>query len=332
MALIPSNTKVPIVTIIMPIYKAETTIRKSLDSIIAQTLTDWELVMVDDGSPDTCGRICDEYVAKDIRLHVIHQKNCGVSAARQSGLEAAKGEYIIHVDPDDWVEPQMLEALCNKAKMDDSDMVICDFYSDFGNRIIYNQQRPTSLISHVVLNDMFMFLHGSCCNKLIRRECIEKYKAYFPIGINYCEDVCFQVQLLEHDIKISYLNKAFYHYVQYPSSITNHYTIETLHTQKKYVEFLLKHLPEDSFPIIVSKELVKKLAFRNAVLTINELKQLYPEITSVHDGNLIMRIMYGLAFNGHSFSACLLRALCNMLHGKKRIVYLDTQRLSSIHQ
>lgn len=132
--------KRPQVTIIMPVYKAEATIRKSLDSILAQTLGDWELVIVDDGSPDSSGSVCDEYAQRDSRITVIHQQNGGVSAARQAGLDMAKGEYVIHVDPDDWVEPEMLDELYKKAKSDDADMVICDFISDTLKQSYYKQQ------------------------------------------------------------------------------------------------------------------------------------------------------------------------------------------------
>jgi len=299
----------PKVSIITPVYKAEKTIHKCLDSFIAQTLTEWELILVDDGSPDISGAICDEYAMKDSRFRVIHQENAGVSAARQAGLDAATGEYVIHTDPDDWVEPRMLEELYGKAKADDADMIICDYIADFVDHSDYRVQRPSSLEAQVVLNEVFGRIHGSCCNKLVRRTCIEDYGARFPESVNYCEDVCFNVQLLKHDIKVSYINKAYYHYVQNHTSLTNHYTLETLNTQKRYVAFLMMHLPEDSFPVIRSKELVKKLAFRSGMLSDKEFGELYPEIKKTHDDNAIVGFMYRLAFNGrHCLGRLLLRA------------------------
>ena len=307
----------PKVSVIIPVYKAETTIRKCLDSFLAQTLKEWEAILVDDGSPDSCGQICDEYAASDCRFQVIHQQNAGVSTARQAGLEAVSGEYVIHADPDDLVEPMMLEELYKKAKADDADMVICDFIVDIGDKSYYRLQCPSSLDSSVVLHNMFDYtIHGSCCNKLIRWKCIKQYGAFFPAGINYCEDVCFNVQLLKHNINISYLNKAFYHYIQYPTSLTNAYTRDTFETQKKYVSFLSKELTEDSFPVIRSKELVKKIAFRNALLTDKEFETLYPEIKTCHDSNLITRLMYNLVFKGHYFFAKQLRIVYRKIHGK----------------
>ena len=137
--------------------------------------------------------------------------------------------------------------------------------------------------------------------------CIERCDAHFPEGVNYCEDVCFNVQLLKHDIKVSYLNKAFYHYVQNQTSLTNLFTLETLNTQKRYVAFLIRHLPEDSFPVIRSKELVKKLAYRSGVLSDKDFNALYPEIKKVHGEDVLVEVMYSLAFNGHNRIANLLR-------------------------
>ncbi len=298
----------PKVSIIMPVYNAEKTIRKSLDSVVAQTLNECELIIVDDGSTDSSGKICDDYAKQDSRFIVIHKNNAGVSAARQTGLDAAKGEYVIHVDPDDWIEPEMLELLYHKAATDEADMVICDFFIDVGDKILYSKQCPSSLMSGTVLNDMFGVnsIHGSCCNKLVKRVCINKYQAKFPEGINYCEDICFNIQLLKHDIKVTYLNKALYHYVQHEKSITNKYTLDTLNIHKKYVSFLSEQLGSESIPVVYSKEFVKKLAFRNDVLSKEDFAELYPEITSKNDDNLIMRWIYRLAFTNHFFIAKLL--------------------------
>ena len=307
--------EMPKVSIIIPVYKVETTIHKCLDSFLAQTLKEWEIVLVDDGSPDRSGQICDEYATKDSRFRIIHQQNAGVSAARQAGLETVTGEYVIHSDPDDWVEPQMLEALYRKAVAEDADMVICDMYKDFGDKCLYYKQDVTDTNPHSILNDIFRNkIHGSCCNKLIKRSCMNKYGAKFPKGVNYCEDVCFLVQLLKHDINVTYLNKAYYHYVQNQGSITNAYTIETLKTHQKYVQFLTEQLPEDSLPVVTSKEFVKKLAYRSAVLSNSDFKKLYPEITCSHGDSFLVGLMYNLAFRRHYQLAGLLRIIYRKLH------------------
>ena len=106
----------PLVSIIVPIYNAEKYIHECIDSLLAQTYTNIEVILVDDGSIDNCGKICDDYASKDKRVKVIHQKNGGVSVARQTGILHATGEYSIHADPDDWVEPNMIGELVAKAK------------------------------------------------------------------------------------------------------------------------------------------------------------------------------------------------------------------------
>lgn len=199
----------PEISVIVPVYKAETTIRKCLDSLLAQSFRDFEIILVDDGSPDRSGEICDEYAQLDSRLKVMHKPNGGVSSARQYGIDHALGEYTIHADPDDWVEPRMLEALYNKARETKADMVICDYYI---NENQYIKQKPTSLNHEMVLKEIFLHLHGSCWNKLIKRTCYSMPKVEFPQHIFYCEDQYVMAAILRYDIKIAYLSQAFYHY------------------------------------------------------------------------------------------------------------------------
>ena len=218
------------VSIIVPVYNAASTLRKCVDSLLAQTLKDFEVLLIDDGSTDGSGALCDEYARQDSRVKAFHKSNGGVSSARQFGIDHAQGEYTIHADPDDWVEPGMLEELYKKAKETDADMVICDYWENglnFQKRVI---QQPSSLEPHKVLHELFTHLHGSTCNKLIRKDCYTKYSVLFPEGINYCEDLYVCASLLKHDIKVAYLPKAFYHYFNDTNkdSLSRHYDENTL--------------------------------------------------------------------------------------------------------
>ena len=212
----------PKVSVIVPVYNAEKYISKCVDSILGQTFKDFEIILVDDGSPDGSGVICDEYALRDSRIRVIHKANGGVSSARQCGLDNARGEYTIHADPDDWVEPDMLEALYAKAKAEDADMVICDYYVEFGKKTELKQQQPSALDSETVLREMFQRLHGSLCNKLVRRACYKDFQISFPPEVHYSEDLYVVVSLLLHPIKVAYIPRAFYHYNQTanPNSIS----------------------------------------------------------------------------------------------------------------
>lgn len=114
------------VSIIVPVYKAELYIRKCIDSILSQTFTNFELLLIDDGSPDNCGKICDEYAELDTRVHVFHKENGGVSAARNLGLDHAKGDYVCFIDSDDWIDPDMLETLIGWEQKKQTDLLFLD--------------------------------------------------------------------------------------------------------------------------------------------------------------------------------------------------------------
>lgn len=129
----------PKISIIVPIYKVERYLRECLDSILAQTFGDWECILVDDGSPDGCPQICDEYAARDPRFRVIHRANGGVAAARNSGLRAARGEYIGFVDPDDWIAPQLFERLLRLITEYGTDMVQVGFWKEYAG---YSTPKP----------------------------------------------------------------------------------------------------------------------------------------------------------------------------------------------
>lgn len=206
--------KKTLITIIVPIYNVEKTIRKCLDSIIAQTYSYWECILVDDGSNDASGSICDMYSSKDTRFKVIHKENGGVSSARQIGVDYAKGEYTIHVDPDDWVEQNMIENMASTAIRDNSDFIFCDYIVEKTNEVYNKVQKPNSLNPTVVLKEIIEGkLIGACWNKLIRTS---YYKhSSFPLGINYSEDVIVMIQILKENPKISYIPEAYYHYMQY---------------------------------------------------------------------------------------------------------------------
>lgn len=205
----------PIISVIVPVYKAEQYIHRCINSIISQSFIYWELLLIDDGSPDKSGTICDEYALRDNRVRVIHKENGGVSSARQVGLDSANGDYIIHVDPDDWVDSEMLSELYHVAVSDNSDIVFCDYYLSFEKKDIYVSQMPKSLNHFDLLNQLLgQELHGACWNKLIKRSLFQKHDIRFPIDVIRWEDLWVTCSLLMHNISISYVNKAFYHYDQ----------------------------------------------------------------------------------------------------------------------
>ena len=248
---------IPEISIIMPVSNAGKTLSLMIESILSQTFTNWELLCIDDGSTDTSGAILDKYALCDSRISVYHKKNEGVSAARQDGINRARGEYVIHADSDDWVEPTMLNELYLKAKAENADVVICDYFVNRGVEQRLVCQEPTSLEPEQVLRDLFQQLHGSCWNKLVKQICYKKYSIFFPEGINHCEDLLTWVQLFQHpEVKVAYLPKAFYHYCENDSSITRNFTRKTYEMRLRFRDKLQEvlHLPE-------AEEILTKVSF-----------------------------------------------------------------------
>lgn len=206
----PSNPKV---SVIVAAYNAEKYLSRCLDSIIVQTFHDWECIVVNDGSKDATGELIDEYAVKDSRFRPIHKPNGGVASARQAGLDAAAGAYTIHFDSDDWIDPEMLAEMVESAEANHADMVFCDFYFIHPGEIVeYRSQRPKSLNSLSLMGEMMFDLHGSLCNKLIRRSLLKEYDIRFIDKMDIAEDQYMVLRLLAHGITVSYIPKAFYHY------------------------------------------------------------------------------------------------------------------------
>ena len=276
------KTKEAVVSIIVPVYKVEKYIRQCVDSLLAQTYRNIEVILVDDGSPDHCGKICDEYAAKDCRVKVIHQQNGGVSVARQTGIDHATGKYSIHADPDDWVELNMIEELVAKAVADNADMVICDFYRESKSEKTYDCQNPgDDLSASAVLRKILsQQLHGSCCNKLVNRSRIEGI-GFTPEDLCILEDELYNIRILARKIKVSYLPKAFYHYrVENEHSLCNTISEKSFKSKVKAVSEI------ESFCLanvagIVSLDFIpiKRNVLFDALRTkrYEALRELYPE-------------------------------------------------------
>lgn len=293
----------PDISIIVPIYKAETYLCRCIDSILSQTFNSFEVLLVDDGSPDNSGKICDEYAASDPRVRVFHKENGGVSSARQFGLDHALGVYTIHVDPDDWIECRMLEDLYTTAIESDADMVICDYYENSAQTMRYVFQNSccadaNTLLRRILIGD----LHGALWNKLIRRSCYSYYNVHFPTDITLWEDRYVCCSLLRHDINVVYVNKAYYHYDIYTNneSIVRYISVDSIESQKRFILHFQNVLDKRLY----SKELYKlKAGVKDRVFicdncTYNDYIELYNEINKIYirDVSCKLRMFTTLAY------------------------------------
>ena len=230
------------VSVIVAIYNAEQYILDSINNICKQSLQEVEIVIVNDGSTDGSVEIIDKCAHKDSRISVYHEKHAGVAHARQVGLENAKGEYILFVDADDVVSPNMLEEMYNVAKEQDADVVVSDFTELTNEGDTYRSQKPTTLNGLSILEDILNGkLYGALWNKLIRSEIIRETQAHFTETLTMREDLVFLSELLPHVDKVAYIPKAFYGYERRNvSSLTNNYLDESVDYYRQ--EVLWNHL------------------------------------------------------------------------------------------
>ena len=214
------------VSIIVPIYKVEDYIRECIDSILAQTYPDFELILVDDGSPDDCGRICDDYAKRDNRIKVVHKVNGGLTSARNAGLEVAKGEWIMHVDGDDWIEPDMIESLIQAAQVTGADLVFGDF-TKYGPYAGYFKFPTWSSDKRESISNYIAYMMTTIWGSIAKRSLYTDYSLKSPEGIGYCEDFHLIVRLCHFAKKVVNVHRPFYHYRYRPTSIMSNMNKKT---------------------------------------------------------------------------------------------------------
>ena len=234
----------PIISIIIPIYKVESYLRCCLDSILAQSFQAWEAILVDDGSKDDCGKICDEYAAMDSRFRVIHKENGGLTSARNAGLAIASGEWIMHLDGDDWIAPNMLQQMYDKAVSMDADVVLGDLLFAYPNReevyatASWNEDKISSL--NCYLSSVWTCL----CGSMAVRSLYQEYQLRSPQGVTYCEDFHLIVRLCYHARKVVNIHLPFYHYRQQEGSVTHNLNKKTEHDEQWVYQDIIRFFKE----------------------------------------------------------------------------------------
>ncbi|MCL2218649.1 MAG: glycosyltransferase [Chitinispirillia bacterium] len=213
------------ISIIIPVYNTEKYLRKCLDSILAQTLSDFECILIDDGSRDDSPAICDEYAQKDERIKVIHQKNSGASAARNAGLDIAHGEWITFVDSDDWINKNYLELMYNNAINNNCELSICGMRMFGENGKLFDKYKQIPLV-HFDKNSAKNALLGSkyfsvaISGKLVMRKYICEYGICFDVGIKVGEDALFWFEVIDKVDNILYDSTPCYNYKRNSMSVT----------------------------------------------------------------------------------------------------------------
>lgn len=243
----------PLISIIVPIYNVELYLRRCLDSVLNQTYTNLEIILVDDGSPDGCPQICDEYAVKDKRIIVIHKENGGLSAARNAGLDICKGEYISFIDSDDWVSEKYIETLFNISTKENADIAIGEYISTSGN--ILKEQNSIFTKAFSSKEALFRLFSKNnttytiSCAKLYKRELFSSLR--FPIG-KYHEDEFTTYILFYNSKKIVYTSEILYYYYQRAGSIvsTRHPWDVLEFLEQRYIFFKEKR-ESDLLPLLL---------------------------------------------------------------------------------
>ena len=210
------------VSVIIPVYKVEPYLKMCVESVLKQTYPYLDIVLVDDGSPDKCPEICDEFAKKDSRIQVIHKQNGGLSSARNAGIDVAFGEYICFIDSDDYIETDMVEKLLEGIEKNNGDVCICgysvDIYNESGDEVSNRDLiPPCSNIDKQLSLREYEYILGICgyaWNKLYRREFLQKYNLRFQEKISLVEDLLFNSTVFCAGAKVCFIHYSGYHYIQ----------------------------------------------------------------------------------------------------------------------
>lgn len=232
------------ISVIIPVFNTGHYLKRCIDSIIHQTYTNLEIIIVDDGSQKETAEICDELAKGDARIRVFHKENEGVSVARNYGLSQAVGDYIGFVDSDDWIAPEMFERLQTQLIQNNVDIVYCDALTVWDNG---NEEADTFVnipcsheLEHKDITPSILFeIAGSVCRGLYRRNVLEGVE--FPVGLKFSEDRYFNLQALSKSDKIYYLKEAFYYRYMRADSCVNSFHADAVQVTCKGFDLMVEY-------------------------------------------------------------------------------------------
>lgn len=243
-----------LISVIIPVYNVEDYLVKSVDSVLNQTYRNLDIILVDDGSTDMSGEMCDTFAQQDERIRVIHKKNGGLSDARNAGLEIAKGDYIGYIDSDDWAEPDMFETMVLNCEKYGADVAACrysrvyrDFVSNQSTDLILHMSRDEALETYLCEN-IERPIYNSVWSKLFRYELVKDYR--FPVG-KKSEDIMYTTKAFCNMNSCVYIDKALYNYVcdrqgSIMAAKSGKHTLEDeLPFFREGVEYVREHVSEE---------------------------------------------------------------------------------------
>lgn len=291
----------PKISVIVPVYNVEKYLSFCLDSIKAQTFINWECILVDDGSSDSSGKICDEYVNLDNRFVVVHQKNSGASIARNAGLNYATGDWITFVDSDDWIDKDTFEKVLHIVNFYDIDMVQWGIILELSDKKIVKSYKD-GIVSN---EDIVSVFEPSSCHKLFSRRMLNEYNIRFPEGYTLSEDSFFSFSCYLNSKKIYNISESFYHYRIHPNSSTHNMSVKNIMDEVEVIRMMEQLLISKENNITFSKILIKqKIEAKNHTLFLLKepncelWRELFPEVLSsllrTRDKKIIIYLLLSL--------------------------------------
>lgn len=269
------------VSIIVPVYNVEKYLPECLDSLIAQTLKEIEIICINDGTKDNSLQILELYKIKDNRIKIINQENQGLSATRNNGIKTASGEYIAFVDSDDWVDNDYFEKLYNAAKKYDSDVAIGDFYRQ--GKILKSKKLKLTTTEFYTdsaqkAKQALVPKYNYVWNKLYRKTFLIKNNFFFPEG-KYYEDMYWTIRVLKESNGIVTVPKTFYHYRKVRGSIVTQKSINYQLDRFTAEKDMLDYMKENNIPVLVPYKYGQKERLKIFGVTLFRIEHYYPNTT-----------------------------------------------------
>ena len=271
----------PLVTVVIPIYNVEKYLDRCVDSIVNQTYKNIEIILVDDGSPDNCPQMCDEWAKKDERIRVVHKRNAGLGMARNSGLEIARGEYILFIDSDDYLDLSTIELCVSSALHNNSDVVIFGRKDVDDDGVVGEMNIKTNTdvftgdeVQHTLLPAVFSYKMGfgvSAAGRMYRTDIFRKHNLRFKSEREIIsEDAYFALELFSKDVTVSIVSKNLYHYYRRSDSLTHTYRADRQLKNDAFLSQCVSLAEKEKLP----KQVSTHLMVRYHLYTIAAIKQL----------------------------------------------------------
>lgn len=290
------------VSIIIPVYNTGVYLRKCIDSILAQTMSNIEVIIIDDGSREDTAKICDEIAISDSRIQLIHKRNEGVSVARNIGLELATGEYVGFVDSDDWIELNMYETLVREIESQNADIVMCDATTIYANGKTeldsFSCLPKSCTLSKTDITPLRQLeLAGSSWRVLYRTNLLKEFGIKFPVGLKFSEDRIFNMIALGVSKRFCYVKESFYNrYLREGSCVMSYHSDfvdVTLCVNDVMNRVLLKYWDESYIPFFENRNL-RSIGYHTiCIYNVKQLskKEKYEAIKAICLNNELQKIL-----------------------------------------